>query len=106
VLLRRLKRPDSVQRVVALILALAVLMLLPACWVTSINPLYDDGTIDQPHNDPEVVFDQSLIGSWTAVDDKCTTLLTISSKDQIYDLQSTDHAKDAAARSRIIKPTW
>jgi hypothetical protein len=59
-------------------LALATLLLLSGCWVTSINALYDDGTVDNPHDDPDVVFDQSLVGTWTATNDKCTTLLTIT----------------------------
>jgi len=74
-------------------LIFAALFVLPGCWVSSINPLYDEGTIDHPHNDPDVVLDQSLIGSWTATDGKCTTLLTIAARDQGYDLQSTEQGE-------------
>jgi hypothetical protein len=74
-------------------LALAGLLVLPGCWVSSINPLYDEGTIDHPHDDSDVVFDQSLIGSWTATEGKCTTLLAIAASDQGYDMQSADQGE-------------
>ncbi len=84
------------------------LLVLPGCWVSSINPLYDEGSIDHPHNDPDVVLDQSLIGSWTSTDDKCTTLLTIAAKDQSYDLQSTEQGEGCTddkshRQARLVK---
>ena len=89
-------------------LILAALLVLPGCWVSSINPLYDEGTIDHPHDDPDVVLEQSLTGSWTATDGKCTTLLTIAAKDQGYDLQSTDQGEGCTddkshRRGRLVK---
>ena len=51
------------------------------------------GASSNPHADPDLVFDQSLIGSWSAANGKCTTLLTIASKDQVYDLRSTDQGE-------------
>ena len=83
-------RAGNALRLVGVAAMLAALLVLPACWVTSINPLYDEGNIADSHNDPDVVFDQSLIGTWTKVGDQCTTPLTITSKKEIYDLQSSE----------------
>jgi hypothetical protein len=82
----RVIRFRTLAKLAGVALALAGLLVLPGCWVTSINPLYEDGFLSS--KDPDVVFDQSLIGSWTDINDKCTTLLTIAAKDQVYDLQS------------------
>jgi hypothetical protein len=84
-------------------LILSALLVLPGCWVTSINPLYDEGSIDNPHNDPDMVFDQSLIGSWTATNDNCTTLLTIAAKNQIYDLQSTEQGEGCSEEKSHVQ---
>jgi len=89
-------------------LILAGLLVLPGCWVTSINALYDDGTIDNPHNDPDVVLDQSLIGTWTETNGKCTTLLTIAVTNQVYDLQSTEQGEECSEekshfQARLVK---
>ena len=53
-------------------------------------------------------FDQSLIGSWTVTDDKCTTLLTIAAKAEFYDLQSTEQGggcseEKSHRRARLVK---
>jgi hypothetical protein len=76
----------AVSRYAAMALAFFALLALPGCWVTSINPLYEEGPSSS--KDPDVVFDQSLIGTWMAVADKCAAPLTITSKNQVYDLQS------------------
>jgi hypothetical protein len=62
-------------------LILAAILAFPACWVTSINPFYEEWSVDQPHEDPDLVFDQGLIGSWSKAEDKCVTLLAIEAKD-------------------------
>jgi len=74
-------------------LAIAALLVLTGCWVTSINPLYDEGNILNSHTDPDVVFEQSLVGSWSAGNAKCTTQLTIAAKYQVYDLQSIEQGE-------------
>jgi hypothetical protein len=98
----------SLGRLAGTALALATTLVLTGCWVTSINPLYDEGTIENSHDDRDVAFDQSLIGSWTAINDKCTTLLTITAKNQIYDLQSTEQGEGCNAekshfQARLVK---
>ncbi len=100
----------AILKVAAPALALAAMLVLPGCWVTSINGLYDEGSIDDPHDDPDLAFDQSLVGSWTKVGDECTTPLTITSKNGVYDLQSTgkgegcgDSDKPSRYQSRLVK---
>jgi hypothetical protein len=78
-----------------MVLVLAVLMTLPACWVTSINPLYEDGFLSS--KDPDLAFDPSLTGSWTAVNDTCTTVMTVAAKDEVYDLQSTEQGEGCSS---------
>jgi hypothetical protein len=95
-------------RLAGVIAVLAGLLALPGCWVSSINPLYDEGTFEHPHDDPDVVFDQRLIGSWTATDNKCTTLLTITAKDQGYDFQELEQGEGCSERkyhrlARLVK---
>ncbi len=80
----------TLPRLAGFALILAVLVVLQGCWVASINPLYDEGTWDHPHNDPDVVLDQSLIGSWSLTDKKCTTVLVIALEKRIR------HAIDGA----------
>ena len=89
-------------------LVLAALLTLPSCWVTSINSLYEQGSLDNPHKDPDVVFDPSLIGSWSLTEGKCTTLLTIAAKDEVYDLQSAEQGegcsdKKSHRQARLVK---
>ena len=80
-------------RLAGLALILAALQVLAGCWVSSINPLYEERTMDHPQPDPDVVLDQTLIGSWTTTDDKCPTLLTITARDQTYDLQLVEQGQ-------------
>ena len=89
-------------------LALAGLLVLSGCWVESINPLYEDGFLSS--KDPDVILDQRLIGSWSMGDDKCTYVLTISAKDEVYGLLSTeqgggcsDSAKQSRYRAQLVK---
>jgi hypothetical protein len=86
-------RSRIIARVVAIALVFGPLIVLQGCTVSSVNPLYDEGNIANSHPDPDVSFYQSLIGSWTATYDKCTTLLTITAEDQVYDLRSSDHGE-------------
>jgi hypothetical protein len=104
-------RSPAIRRCAAIAVAIAGLLVLSGCWVESINSLYEEASIDNPHKDPDVVFDQGLTGSWSTVDDdKCTTLLTIASKDELYDLQSTeqgegcsDPGKKSRYQARLVK---
>jgi hypothetical protein len=88
-------------------LALAALLALSGCWVTSINPLYEE---DISGKDPDVVFDQTLVGSWVEVGDKCPAPLTITAKDGVYDLRSNgkgegcgDSVSPTHFQARLVK---
>ena len=89
-------------------LVLLALLVLPGCWVTSINGLYEQESPVNLHKDPDLVFDPSLIGSWSLTDDTCTTLLTIAAKDEVYDLQSAEQGEGCSAekshrQARLVK---
>jgi hypothetical protein len=87
-------RRRLVLKAVGIGLALIALLVLPGCWVSSISPLYEESSIDHlVPEDHDVAFDQTLMGSWSVTDDKCTTLLTIASKNKVYDLQSTEQGE-------------
>jgi hypothetical protein len=96
-------------RLAGLALIFAVLLVLPGCWVSSINPLYEETTIDHLHVVPDdMVLDPSLIGSWTTTDDKCPTQLTIAAKGQIYDLQLVEEGQGCSQdrshrQARMVK---
>jgi hypothetical protein len=96
------------QRLVGPAMILAALLALSGCWVSSINPLYDEGTWDHPHDDPDVVLDQGLIGSWNFTDNKCTAVLTIAAEHDAYDTQMTEQGEGCAddkshRRARLVK---
>jgi hypothetical protein len=100
-------RSGIVLKFTRIALVLAWLLVLSGCWVTSINPLYED---DSSSKDPDVVSDQNLIGSWIEVGGKCTAPLTITAKDGVYDLQSTgkgegcsDSVSPSHHQARLVK---
>jgi hypothetical protein len=89
------------RRITGIVLALAGLIVLPGCWVTSINSLYEDGFLQS--KDPDVVSDQRLTGTWTVIDDKCTTVLTISAMGDAYDLQSKQQGRGCVNRGEKFR---
>jgi len=98
----------ATSRTWSIALIFAVLPLLSGCWVTTINGLYEQESLDNPHKDRDLVFDPSLIGSWSLTEDKCTTLLTIAAKDEIYDLQSAEQGEgcindNSHRQARLVK---
>jgi len=95
-----LVRFRAVLKGAAVLLAFAGLLVLPGCWVESINPLYEEGTWDNPVEDHDVVYDPALIGSWIEVGDNCDATLTITAKDGVYDLQSIDESEGCAASDK------
>jgi hypothetical protein len=96
----------DISKTAGITLVLAALLVLSGCWVTSVNGLYEDGFLSK--KDPDLVFDQSLVGSWTVNDDKCTTLLTIAAEDDVYDLQSAKQGEGCSddtthLQARLVK---
>jgi hypothetical protein len=63
-------------------LVLALLLLLPGCWIYSIHPLYEENLSP----DPDLVFDQNLVGSWGSTDNGCLWTLAIAAHQQVYEL--------------------
>ena len=70
-------------------LILILLLLLPGCWVFSINPLYEDA-------DTSRAFDRSLTGNWWEPNGGC--LLTLTPEGEPY--PSTYHVEYAAPAER------
>lgn len=99
----RLVRSCFSAKMVGIAFLLVGLVALSGCWVTSINPLYDEGSLENAHNDPDEAFDQSLIGSWTEINGKCTTLLTITAENQVYDLQSTEKGEGCSKEKTHVQ---
>ena len=102
-------RSRAVCRYAAIVIALAGLLVLPGCWVESINPLYEDGFLAS--KDTDVVLDQRLTGSWNAAaDEKCTITLTVSAREDIYALESTQQGEGCSSageksrqQARLVK---
>jgi len=87
-------------------LIIAGLLVLPGCDVMSIHPLYEDAS----PKDPDLVLEKDLTGLWSATDGKCTTILTVSSNDEIYDFRSveqgegcSDPGKETRRQARLLK---
>jgi hypothetical protein len=86
-------------------LIVAGLLLLLGCDVMSIHPLYEDVS----PADPDIVLDRDLTGSWSVTDGKCTTILTVAIKDDIYDLRTAegegcdDPGKELRQQARLVK---
>jgi hypothetical protein len=83
-------------RPAAILLILAGLLLLSGCWVTSINPLYEQG------KDPDVVVEPVLAGTWSFTDDQCVTTLTITVHEQGYDLQYESTGEKCSDAGKVI----
>jgi len=81
--LRGLILPRSVIRVAVWVLALASLMVLPACWVYSVHPLYDENLSP----DPDLIADPSLLGAWLRMDEGCHWTLRIAANGPRYELK-------------------
>jgi hypothetical protein len=88
-------------------LVIAGLIVLSACDVMSIHPLYEDVL----PKDPDIVIDKDLAGSWSLTDGKCTTILTVAAaKDEIYDFRAigegegcSDPGKETRQQARLVK---
>jgi hypothetical protein len=99
-------RHGRVCRTAGIVLTLMGLLILPGCWVMSIHPLYEDVS----PKDPDIVLDKDLTGSWSLTEGKCTSILTITAKDEIYDFRSVDQGegcsdpgKESRQQARLVK---
>jgi hypothetical protein len=91
---------------VAIGLIIAGLLVLPGCDVMSIHPLYEDVS----PKDPDIVLDKDLAGSWSLTNGKCTTTLTVTAKDEVYDFRAveegegcSDPGKETRQQARLVK---
>ncbi|MFY9680221.1 MAG: hypothetical protein WA424_02095 [Candidatus Sulfotelmatobacter sp.] len=91
---------------IGICLVIVGLLVLPGCEVMSIHPLYEDVS----PKDPDIVLDKDLAGSWSLTDGKCTTTLTVTAKEEIYDFRSvkegegcSDAGEEARMQARLVK---
>lgn len=89
------------------IVALAALLALSGCWVSSVNGLEEKGLFRRDH---DVTFDEVLTGAWQVTSDNCTTTLTVTATEETYDLQATgqgekcsDAGKKDYYQARLVK---
>jgi hypothetical protein len=93
------------------VLVLATTLALSGCWVISINPLYEETTMENLRKDPDIVFEPGLIGSWAIANDKCTAPMLITSEDkEVYDFERkaegagcTESDKGPHMQGRLVK---
>jgi len=72
-----------VSRLAGPVLIVVGLLGLSSCWVYSVEPLYEERSASP---DPDLTFDQTLVGSWGQADEDCIWILTISAEEQRYAL--------------------
>ncbi len=75
-------RSRLILRFCGIIVVVAGLLVLPGCWVYSVEPLYEEDIFGA---DPDLVFDQSLVGAWGGRTTNALWILTITADDQAYD---------------------
>jgi hypothetical protein len=59
-------------------LIVAALLVLPACWMFSIRPLFDGPS------DPDLTFDPNLVGAWSHVAENCRWTLAVGASARAY----------------------
>lgn len=84
-------------RIAGIVIVFAGLLTLLGCGVVSINPLYEGLS----PKDPDIVFEKALLGSWTIMDGKCETTVMVTSKGDVYDLQSAQGKGCADPKQKI-----
>jgi hypothetical protein len=73
-------------RIAAVLFALAGLLVLPGCWVQSINGLSEAEFLG---TDKDQVYDPGLLGAWTNKSDDCQTTLEVTAEGKDYHWQMT-----------------
>lgn len=94
-----LTRSGFVRRIAAIGFVFACLILMSGCPVMSLNGL------DEGSNDPEMVSDPRLVGTWTDMGQKCASIVTITVHEKIYTFQSVDceSNKKISYEARLFK---
>jgi hypothetical protein len=96
-------------RSMGLFFCLVCLLMLPGCWVYSINSLYENKLFAP--RDPDIVFDSGLIGTWKVSNEDClTTLSIVSTEEPHYQLkvkgegkECNDEGKELQFEARLVK---
>lgn len=70
-------------RLLQITFAIGILLTLPACWVYSVEPLYEEH-LAKP--DPDLLMDQTLVGDWGRMQDNCLWTMTIGAEERSYTL--------------------
>jgi hypothetical protein len=79
-----------VLRIVALACGIVCVLLISACWITSITGL-DEGGWDSVDHDR--TFDPSLLGAWGVTSENCAVTMKITAKGDEYTLTETGKGK-------------
>jgi hypothetical protein len=78
-------------RISAIFLALVGLLVLPGCWVRSVNGLSEAEFFGS--TDKDQTFDSGLLGMWTATSEDCVTTLNVTSEVKEYHWKMTTGGK-------------
>ena len=91
--------PHAVSRIAVVAFVLACLVILTGCPVAFLSGLYEGS------NDPDVVYDARLEGTWPDVHEKCTSTVTITEHEKLYSWQVVDceSNKKTAYEARLFK---
>ena len=73
-------------RISAILLAFASSLVLPSCWVSSINGLSEAELFE---TDKDQAYDPALLGAWTTKSGDCETTLTITANGKDYHWQTS-----------------
>ena len=78
----------SLVRITSILLALAGLLVLPSCWVESINGLSEEKLFGPADHDQR--FDPAFLGTWEMTMEKCLLTLSVSPRGKAYEWQVTN----------------
>jgi len=76
-------RYQLISKLFLAILVVGWLLTLTGCWVYSVEPLYEKNAA---RPDPDLTFDQNLLGSWIQSEKDCPWILAVSGDRQSYEL--------------------
>ncbi|MGA2377181.1 MAG: hypothetical protein ABSF72_16805 [Candidatus Sulfotelmatobacter sp.] len=67
-------------RIAAITVGLFCLLMMSGCWMFSLQPLFDGGS------DPDLIFDESLVGAWGHEAEDCQWTLTVQASAGAYNM--------------------
>ena len=79
----------------ALLTAMLALAVLPGCWTTSLQPLYENG-------DPHLIYDSALVGKWQSEHDSPISISGNSSSGD-YTLETSDEEGRYVYNARLVQ---